>query len=1332
MKATFRNLLVSALCALAWLGAQAGTATYSFDTNPENDPAFVIGSNISWTDPVTFDLLEFYEDRDANGSGEGGNPGGYLAITRSSNSQYSQVLFPDFDSGLIVKAFTFECDLRLGNATGNTGRPADGFSINYARVGDPAVDFLIANPGTADSSNYAVSGATEAGTRTGIAICFDTWSSNALPDGADIEGIIVRVDNVTVFRFGMPTRNGACDDITSLQTGPYDLDGDAAGLGGSPDGLCWAPLRVELAESGELTVQYKNTTLLNAFQTGYAPSAGRLLVAGRTGGANENNHIDNLTITTVPADKMLIGNVQPNAFGFDISISDSGASVLDPTTLVVTYDGNVITPTSVNKPAGGSVTTINYTDPGTLLAAGSAHTLDVTAEDTNNSVVSRSQSYTIPAYTLIPGAWKLAATPTTAGMTAQTHFIDETFIVSGFTGRYGDPGGDQNRVSSAEQQLAGGYVDNETFAPYDNNVFETGFQNITVVNWDENAADVGGENFNSTLPAAGPVANETIPGLGFAGAYDNVVTEVIAYVQLSQGIHRMGVNSDDGFKVTVAPGQPSVTGLTLGEFNAGRGASDTIFEFVVEEAGFYALRLLWFEGEGGANCEWFSVDRATGVKTLINGTEATSVKAFRNGAGRAVLRKALPANGWLGGRQARGIRAELVDGTTTVVDGSVKLFVGGRDVTAQATIVNGATTTVTYDPANIPDWGWPDPNWSLEWTESTATPTVWVHNFTFRLAPDDLRYSGVFNIEAEDWNHTSGQTEAVASTMPYLGGAYDSLAGVLNVDYFDDQNENDAGINYVYRTDQRPNHANATAQLGNRFGTDRPGASLATDMVTNFRLGWVGNFWGNYTRNIPAGVYKAYALLSIDNSNNDATQADLDLVTGATTTSQTLARLGTFVGRGNGGWGRSELAPLRDSSGREAVFNVESGATTLRISARSGDIDGIILVPSASAARLRSGPPTGVAPFSIPQTLTWVLDDFSTTIVPTSATLTIDGTPVPAAAFTATKTGTVTTATYVTDIGVEHDYVFSVNDSAGATIMTSGTFIGNFMTPSPAGMFLVEGEDFNTGGGQVQAAANTMPYLGNAYNGLGATAGVDYNRSFDEPSGAVYRTGEVPNVPFSTDGDTVRARDAAGVATWTMTANYRLGWAGGDPETSNWYNYTRNVAAGNYTVWASISHGDGVTSGTRMRGTLNIVTSDPTQPSQTYSNVGYFRAPSSGGWGANRLVPLRLSDTDISGDAATVALGGSSPTTFNYIMANGDYDYFMLVPSTGAALPNITDITLNANGSITITWTGGGVLEAATAITGPWSDVTGASSPYTFTPTVGVNALFGRIRAPAP
>jgi hypothetical protein len=58
--------------------------------------------------------------------------------------------------------------------------------------------------------------------------------------------------------------------------------------------------------------------------------------------------------------------------------------------------------------------------------------------------------------------------------------------------------------------------------------------------------------------------------------------------------------------------------------------------------------------------------------------------------------------------------------------------------------------------------------------------------------------------------------------------------------------------------------------------------------------------------------------------------------------------------------------------------------------------------------------------------------------------------------------------------------------------------------------------------------------------------------------------------------------------------------------------------------------------------------------------------------------------------------------------------------------PEFTSITRAADGKITITWEGGGTLQAAPSINGQWQDVTGATSPYTFTPTSSM--LFGRIK----
>src|ERR1035441_8077355 len=73
----------------------------------------------------------------------------------------------------------------------------------------------------------------------------------------------------------------------------------------------------------------------------------------------------------------------------------------------------------------------------------------------------------------------------------------------------------------------------------------------------------------------------------------------------------MGVNSDDGFKVsTSATSVSDPNGLILGEYNAGRGAADTMFYLTIPAAGYYPFRLLWFNGPGElpgnlSSCEWF-------------------------------------------------------------------------------------------------------------------------------------------------------------------------------------------------------------------------------------------------------------------------------------------------------------------------------------------------------------------------------------------------------------------------------------------------------------------------------------------------------------------------------------------------------------------------------------------------------------------------------------------------------------------------------------------------------------------------------------------------------
>lgn len=328
-------LITACLVGMSGLAtARAGTASYDFTTDPSTDQNLTIVGN-----------------NDQPWQAEGGNPGGFLAMTYPQDSMYVGVVFPDIDPGSVVTSFQFDCDLRVGNSEGDRG--ADGFSISFARSNDPLLESLPDS--LSDQGNFA-GDVPEAGATTGIAISFDTWSGNQLPDGADIEGIIVRVDNKTVLRAPRATRHGACDDATSLQTGPRDPDFwtdfgfDFIRSAESWDTLCWQPFSVVLTESGQLTVKWKGATILDNFQTTYFPSPGRLIFAGRTGGENEHTHVDNIRLTTTASSDStppsLPGNlrVASTTAGKVVLNWDAATDDSDRVAYNIERDGTVIAP----------------------------------------------------------------------------------------------------------------------------------------------------------------------------------------------------------------------------------------------------------------------------------------------------------------------------------------------------------------------------------------------------------------------------------------------------------------------------------------------------------------------------------------------------------------------------------------------------------------------------------------------------------------------------------------------------------------------------------------------------------------------------------------------------------------------------------------------------------------------------------------------------------------------------------------------------------------------------------------------------------------------------
>jgi hypothetical protein len=681
---------------------------------------------------------------------------------------------------------------------------------------------------------------------------------------------------------------------------------------------------------------------------------------------NPGQNMYGVVVKPVPSTPAVTGQ-SADLRGFTLRVADGSQTAMDNATIAVTLNGQPVDVTSTRE---GSVTTIRHT-PTAPFPPESSHRVVLTFSDTGTPPAQTEHvfPFTIAYYGVIPASYALATPPTNPGwVVSRVHQIEAA-----------RGPGDGNSTANAEMQLADGMVD-ATGNPRPNIAEFPGPLNIggdpsidiwwtPYVNWERaggqiNATGAQPDNFNTVEPpgepgtAVGAYSNYFTPGveLGSTAEPENYVVETVAYIQLAAGLHRWGVNSDDGFKVTVAPGQPSPLGITLGEFSGGRGAADTIFDFLVEQAGFYPIRLLYWQGGGGASAEWFSVDLATGQKILIGDTQYypnRAYPAFRNGQGRARVSTLRPSSGFTGTQPTGPIFAQITDGRTTA--SNARLLINGQQVATGTKA--GTVTTINYTPETPLALGTTFSG-QIVYDESGQTEPI-THNFTFTtriLQLADLPANS-FWIEAEDFDYGSGQSVPAASTMPYAGGAYQGLNPVLNVDYLDTETGQfvdgaftDGVSNYRgdSRTGTNPILSNISNETGGNLAMSRPGGFT---MTTNYKIGWVGGAdWWNYTRNIPAGNYRAMAAQSIDGGTGNLMTSTLHRVTsGAGTPTQTTALLGTFRGTGSTGWSQNALIPLLTNNTEgapAAILQLPGGPVTLRWQGGAGDLDWMVLIPT--------------------------------------------------------------------------------------------------------------------------------------------------------------------------------------------------------------------------------------------------------------------------------------------------------------------------------------------------------------------------------------------------
>jgi len=325
-----------------------------------------------------------------------------------------------------------------------------------------------------------------------------------------------------------------------------------------------------------------------------------------------------------------------------------------------------------------------------------------------------------------------------------------------------------------------------------------------------------------------------------------------------------------------------------------------------------------------------------------------------------------------------------------------------------------------------------------------------------------------------------------------------------------------------------------------------------------------------------------------------------------------------------------------------------------------------------------------------------------------ASSLEVDGVKVAA---TIAKSGIFLTVNYEASFAPNTKHTAKLNylDIAGKPTSYEWSFSTNPLNDANA--LFIEAEDFDFDGGQTisdQKIGMNGKYPGDAFNGKGGIAGVDFNN----PGG---NAGQ----PYRSDTAVAAGKGPNGGGRnrglFDVDVNYTVGWN----DAGDWQNYTRTfpTPAKKYSVYGFASSG-----GSPIQFTLDEVTAGVGTEAQTLKPLADLKpGRATAGWDNLELFQFTNPGTQVP---AVLELGGKKTLRITLPAGNGDIDYIAFIPAADEA-PKFSSIVRNANGSLTLTWTGGGKLQSAASLKGPWTDVAGAVSPLTLTPNA--DAQFARI-----
>jgi hypothetical protein len=305
---------------------------------------------------------------------------GCLKLTKNINSQNGSFILDDLDAGQPIYGFDATFKVRIG---GGTSTPADGMSLSVG-------------PSLADTSLFGEGGA-------GGGLSFD-WDIFNNPDNPPSPQINVRVaGGVVAYKSYTIASITTTGDVTTW----------------------WADVHIHLNPDGSLNFDYKGVNVFtNFFIPGYQSIANagfpvRFGFGARTGGANANQWIDNLQITTYTTPMVGISQQpfsqtaqQGDNIQFDVRVANTNGVTyqwFSNNVAIAGATGQALMITNVPAGASGSTYKVTATGPNNAVTS-SVATLTVT-------------NLTIPSTPALTFDFNDGATPPAATLTG-TAFID--------------------------------------------------------------------------------------------------------------------------------------------------------------------------------------------------------------------------------------------------------------------------------------------------------------------------------------------------------------------------------------------------------------------------------------------------------------------------------------------------------------------------------------------------------------------------------------------------------------------------------------------------------------------------------------------------------------------------------------------------------------------------------------------------------------------------------------------------------------------------------------------------------------------------------------------